>query len=489
MYKTNKNFINEINIKIIFFVILVCFSAAIIINLDYTYLLIFFGIFLFFVIRKPSITMIILIILIVFFGDWLITINIFPPQIMWLQELFATFIFIKAISLKLLNEDKVEFVGEKIIIGLLFVCIISIYINKATLIGSLLFLRLLLRYYLLFLGIINLDLNEKQMKKINNLVLVLVAIQIPVSVIKFFVYGQNERAIGTYAWRGGVLSTVLPLVVIGFCISYFILYKKSFALIGLILGFIIFSILGAKRGFIFFLPLLIVFLSWFLRQNIKNLFKYSLIGGFIFVIAFYLTLSFIPTLSPGEHERTGINPLYSIHFAKEYTLSEKNGVSYGRTASSIKAFQVLAKKGKLNLLFGDGPGRTLKSRFRDFDTREKAILEYRIGYGITGITWLAVNVGYLGGVLFLFFFVLIMRKCIFIFKLDCDSYWRSFELGMVAFSFIMIIILIFYANIIVSDLLAMHYFCFSSFIVIRAKKLSFLLENDNSNHETKEVKY
>ncbi len=423
---------------------------------------------------------------IVFFGDWLIAINVVPPQFMWIQELLAVTIFIKSISTRYINKNRIEFIGEKIIVVFLAVCLLSAYINKTELISIVLFLRLILRYYLLFLGIINLDWEEKRIKIFNNFVFALIAIQIPVSIIKFFIYGQNERAIGTYAWHGGVPSTVLPLVVIGFCLSYFLLYKKTFIFILLILGFITFSMVGGKRAFIFYLPLLIIFLSWYLKENIKNLFRYVIVGSFVFMIALYFTLSFVPSLSPGEHEKSGFSPSYAFNYAKEYTTLESEGVSYGRIATFIKVFKILVDEGKISFLFGKGPGNVLKTRFETFDTRNRAIEEFNVGYGISGITWLAMNVGYLGALVFLLLLLLIMRKCIFLFKIEKDPYWRSFGLGMIGFSFVIIVISLSYANIAVTDLFAVHYFCFSSFIILRINNLDMLHEKTDSYNNKQE---
>lgn len=423
------------------------------------------------IVWKSNLWTLIFITLLVFIGDWLIDLEILPPQFMWGHELFILLLFIKAITNRLLKKTHIVFTGGWVLLAFLLVNIVSQYINKTGLVNMILFLRLVLIAYFLFLAIINLDLKEKELKIFTNLLLFLIIIQLPVAISKMFIYGQGERAIGTYGYHGGTLSTALPLVVIGFGLVFRLIYRKSLLFIGLVLGAISFAVIGGKRGFIFFLPLLMIFLSWYLKDNIRYLFRYTVLGAIIFFIALYLALSFIPTLSPERGFKSNLDPEYAISFATQYTTRESWGLSWGRTKTNVNVFNNLASRGILHFLFGTGPGAAMKSRFDTFDTRDKLKEEFNIGYGITGMTLIAMSVGYLG-VFFVFLLLfIIMRKCSSYYKKAIDPFWRAYGLSMAAFSFIMIIINFAYAPIILDDLLASLYFCLSSFIVLKANRL------------------
>lgn len=423
------------------------------------------------IVWKSNLWTLIFITLIVFFGDWFIDLGILPSHFMWGYELFILLLFIKAITNRFLKKTHIVFTGGWVIFAFLVVNIMSQYINKTGLVNMILFLRLILISYFLFLAIINLDLKEIELKIFTNLLLFLIIVQLPVAIIKMFIYGQGEHAIGTYGYQGGTLSTALPLIVVGFGLAFYLVYRKSLLFIGLVLGAITFAIIGGKRGFIFFLPLLLIFLSWHLKDNIRYLFRYAVLGTVIFFIALYFALSFIPTLSPERGFKSSLDPEYAISFATQYTTRESRGLSWGRTQTNINVFNNLASKGSLHFLFGTGPGAAMKSRFDAFDTRNKLNEEFNIGYGITGMTWIAMSVGYLG-VFFVFLLLfIIMRKCSTYYKKAVDPFWRAYGLSMAAFSFIMIIINFAYAPIILDDLLASLYFCLSSFIILKANRL------------------
>jgi len=424
---------------------------------------------LFFFTWKFNLLTLMIISILVFFGDWLISINFMPDEFMWLQEIFIIFLFFKGILIGISIKKENNFFYGWIILGFLFICLISLFINKSNIINLILFLRLGLRYYLLFLAIINLEFKDKEIKSFFYMLIILVILQVPVAIVKFFIYGQGEKAIGTYAYHGGTLSTALPLIVIGFCFSFYILYKRSLFYILLIISFISFSIIGGKRGFIFFIPIIIIFLSWYLKSEVKYLFKYSIVGTLILIIALYSVLYFVPSLSPGKKKRTGFHLTYALSFAKEYTTRETGGVSMGRTSTSINVTKKLFDEGWINFLFGIGPGAAMESRFESYNTKENYLEIFNIAYGISGFIWFVMNVGYLGAFFIFSLLFLIMRKCVIYYRKENDLFWRSFGLGMVSFSFIMIILDIFYAPIMLIDLTSMHYFCLSGFIILKYK--------------------
>jgi len=419
--------------------------------------------------RSNLITLLI-IIFAVFFGDWFIELNILPHQFMWVLEFFVVLLFAKALVNRLIRRRRVDFMGGWFIFGFLTVCFVSFYINSPGVLNLLLFLRLILIAYLLMVAVSNLEISEKQKKILLYVLLGLIIIQLPVAVVKMSIYGQGEQAIGTYAYQGGTQSTALPLIVIGFGLAFFLVYRKSLLFIGLVLGAIAFAIIGGKRGFIFFLPIVIIYVSWHMRNDIKNFFKYAAIAGGIFLLAFYFALSFVPTLSPSGELGTRFDPSYALSFATDYTTKQEDGLSWGRTSSNINVFKNLYADGALSFLFGKGPGSAMKSRFEEADTRSKIMEEFGVGYGITGIGMMAMNVGYLG---YLFIFLVlfsIMRKSAIYYRKETNPFWRSFGLSMAVFSFVMIVIELIYAPLLLLGLIPINYFLLSGILFLKNRE-------------------
>lgn len=404
-----------------------------------------------------------------FFGDWLAGLGIIPGQAMWALELLVVLLFIKALLKAVFDGRRLEFPFGWIMSAFLLTAFLSMYLNNGSPLNLLLFMRLVFMYYLMYVAVWNLGLSEKSIHRFLRLLLVLIVIQLPTAVVKLFIYGQGESAIGTYAVAGGTLSTVMPLIVIGFGFSLYLIHRRSWLYLALIMGAIAFSIIGGKRGFIFFLPACLIFLTWYMRNDIINLFRYTLVGSVVLVLAAFFALSLVPTLSPGYSERGSFNPRYAWGFMQDYTTNQMEGATLGRTSSTISLFLNLSERGILPLMFGVGPGSVMKSRFSGLDTRNRYMEEFSIMYGITGLNWLTMNVGCLGaGLVFLFLFV-ILRRCVAFFYAARDSYWRAFGLGMVGFSFIMILMNIMYAPVLITELAAMHFFTLVLFLALKQR--------------------
>jgi len=249
-----------------------------------------------------------------FFGDWLVGLGILPGQTMWILELFVLLLFLKTLLNAVLKSWRIEFPFGWIIAAFVLTAGVSMYINHGRPLHLILFLRLVLLYYLLYVAVWNLGLPEKAIHRFIRFLLVLIVIQLPTAVVKLLIYGQGESAIGTYAVAGGTLSTVMPLIVIGFGFALYLIYRRSVFYLLLIVGAVAFSIIGGKRGFIFFLPACLIFLTWYLRKDIANLFRYTVVGSVILLTAAFFALSLVPTLSPGHTQRGGFNPRYAWGF-------------------------------------------------------------------------------------------------------------------------------------------------------------------------------
>jgi hypothetical protein len=300
--------------------------------------------------------------------------------------------------------------------------------------------------------IINMEIEEVDMKKINAVLAWLFIIQIPTAFVKYLIYGQGERAIGTYAMWGGGASTSLPLISIGFLIAIHFIYKKSLVNFALALGFIVFTIVGGKRAFIFYLPALFLFLSWGFRNRIRNFLKYFLLAVFLFLASFYFAVKLVPTLNPEREVWGSFDPNYVIDYAITYSTAEQKGKARGRVSATRSIYDFLKRSGIQTTLLGFGPGRFMKSVFEPYDTRyTKQTDELGVEYGITGLSWLALQVGYLGGIVWLSFIVYAVIRTYTYFVHEKDKYWRAFYLGMTSFSFLVLLMSITYDTVLIID--------------------------------------
>jgi hypothetical protein len=311
-------------------------------------------------------------------------------------------------------------------------------------------LRLLVRFYIFFLALVNLSLTYTEIKRINKFIVFIFIIQIPVATIKLFIYGPGERAIGTYSLTEGSLSTIIPLIAIGYLIAFYIYYNKNFIYLLLSLGYIYFSIICKKRALVFMLPFLISFLSvMFLVEknynlNLKKMLKRRIliIAPLLILIAFYFSIRLVPALNPEGKIGGTFDLKYSAHVFVEYFTREPDDSGYttSRFSTTKRVFAVLYEKGFARFFFGYGPGAYTKSRFIIKGEERIAYKELRITYGVTPLSYIAIEYGVLGIFTYFLFIFAIFAKTIKYWKIAESPYWKAFSFGSVGFSFSMILL-------------------------------------------------
>jgi hypothetical protein len=412
---------------------------------------------------------VVLILLIIAFADWAVEAAYLPFQIMWLPELMTALLFIKSIGEKVIAKKKIAAPGLLPVVIFLLVALASLLLNSSGIVPALLLLRLLFRYYLLFLAVINLELNEDGLKTIINVLIFIFLVQIPLSVVKLLVFGQGEQSLGLSSHS---VSTIFPLIAIGFFYSFYFLHKKRQAYIWGILAFIGFSIVGEKRAFIFYLPVLLVFLTWMLRKQLRPQPGVIVFGIVIALVSFYLVARLIPTLNPQREVWGEFNPRHVINYALNYeTAVSARGYPIGRISTTIEVFKSLKRAGLSGFTFGYGPGSIIKSMFSEYDRKDVVKTRFGVEYGWNGLSWLGIQVGYLGALVYFFLFYFLLRNSFSLFRSEQDSYWQSFALGMVAFSFSLLLTGIAYSPFFNHDAVAAFYFSLAAIVILRRRSL------------------
>src|SRR4030042_2704802 len=233
---------------------------------NYYFLFLLIGLALSFFLMKSKTLPIVIILAVIPFTDWAIEQGFLPFQIMWFPELLCGLLFLKVLVQSVARKEQFKTAGFKFVLLFLCVAFFSLIYNGSSLIPGLLMLRLLFRYYIFFLAILNLDLDEKALKSTNGFLIIVFLAQLPLAIAKLFIYGQGETSLGLSSHS---LSMIIPLIAVSFLYAFYFLYKKKAIYLFGILSFVGFSFVGGKRAFIFYLIALMVFLTWILKRQIR----------------------------------------------------------------------------------------------------------------------------------------------------------------------------------------------------------------------------
>lgn len=295
------------------------------------------------------------------------------------------------------------------IVLFIVVSILSKILNEISVLSLIMFLFLTLLPYIYFIVII----NESSVIRINLItkwIIILVLLQIPVIFVKYAVMGQSEKgAIGTLSIGYGSLSTVFPVLIIAFLISFYLMSNK-FKYVILIFLFVLFGIIGNKRAITFIIPLEFIigyflYLKYFVVEiNLKQIRKlvFILLLGFI---ALYTMVRASPSLNKDQVIWGEFDLEYLINYSNSYTSSKGKGKTEMRRKEALIYFiNYNLSSDVSNFLIGDGAGILVQSLM---DKKSGTMGElYGIRYGgRMGIVWLLLQVGIIGVIIYIVFFI------------------------------------------------------------------------------------
>ena len=384
--------------------------------------LLFFAFFLsvrLFLFLKPN-TSIYVILLSVFFLDWLRDMQLITDQFTLLPDVILLALTFKVLFLRWRDRKWVRTPIDIPVLLFIIAGTFSTLINRQHPVTTIVGFRFDLKYVLMFYLIVQLAPDERFFKRIFKLFMFLLLIQVPVAVIKSFKYGQGEEAIGTYAYHTGILSTLLPLAAICIFVGLYFFHKSSFLYILGCLLFFLFSIIGGKRGFVFFAVFLSGFLVW--QAGWRNAVKTAVMTPF-FLLGFLSAVYFVPELRPAIED-----PMHLLTFSVSYETmrSKDDGAAAGRTAALMKSNEIL-RQNVFRLLVGFGPGSISQSFFQKYRGR----LEDKIPivYGRSQLVTMSLEYGYLGVLLFLLCIIPFFRISDRLFRSTEDPFWKSLAFG------------------------------------------------------------
>lgn len=413
-----------------------------------------------------------------FFIGGIVDLGIVPNWVSWSIELIIVLLLLKVLGQKVVTRERFILFGVGFVIMFVFVCLISALLNDTSALLTLLFARQCLRFHFLLWILLNLNLTEASMVKIHKLLVFLFIIQIPTAIIKSFLYGQGEKAIGTYAMFGGGNSTAIPMVAISFIVCYYFLYRPHKYFWILALGFLAFGIVGEKSAIVIFIPVIVIFaaLTCIRYKHSIALFSKS-IRVVMYVlcvtvpIIFYCGVRLVPKLNPDKEIGGRFSFEHAISFIRRYNRGVTGeDLSYGRIETSLRIYRCLRERGLETLLFGLGPGDFVESSFAGHDKAhfKEQLSTVGVCYGISTLNFLALQVGYIGATIWIAFLAYATLMLNRFARRETDPYWQAYVKSMECVSWVAIFISLTYNNVfLVDDSMGMTYMMLLAFAIRR----------------------
>jgi len=264
------------------------------------------------------------------------------------------------------------------------------------------------RYFILSCLIMYISYNVNDLKRYSSNILkaidFFVLVQIISSLLFFFILGRLERNVGTMSTTGGSLASVWPLTFVPYYFLRFII-RGRWKNLAFVVGLVFIGYASAKRAVYFLIPLSLIiiyygFLGSKIIMRVKGV-KLRILTS-LSVLFFVLLLGISRTESLDQGNGFGLASLKSaIYYVEEYSFQENvmNGESIGRMSSTINTFQSMWSD--RNIFIGNGLS-ALKG--------EITYSRYNVGYGVTGLMREIISIGFIGGILYLLFYIKLLAK-------------------------------------------------------------------------------
>lgn len=389
---------------------------------------------------------------IAFFGYSLVDYHIVPNSFRLLTE--GSIYFLLILSILICGKNKRNFTLHLFVFYFIFVlsAICSALINAVDGYNALLSIRLVLRFYLLYLAIINIDMEEAQLYRFNKVLIFLFIIQLPAQAIKFYFFGIGEDTIGTYATHGGGVTTILPLLAIGYLIAYYYLFKKRVVYLILSIGFIVYGIIGAKLALLFLYPIAFISLYYLNVVRLRGL----QIPGDVYKVIIIISLSIIigsaiikfqPRANRERVVGGSIDLSYTLKYTKKYTTGRNTkdpGITTGRLSTTKITLKYLWEDGIKNFYFGYGPGtivRIKSGKINKINTNAEKIVA---SYGHTGAVYILTEYGIFGIIILIIVYTIFIKNCWRLYNIEKEAYWKAYASGSLFFALISFFIFLTY---------------------------------------------
>lgn len=429
-----------------------------------------------------------LIFLIAFFGNSLVGYGLLPNYFTLASEASVYMLFIYSLIATSHRHETYRLHLLALFVFFVIIALCSSLLNGMFNYRPIVSLRLILRFYLFYLALINLGLDETKLRKINLLLFFLFIIQIPTAAIKLHFYGTGEWTIGTYAVFGGGLSAIIPIIALGYLAGYYFFYDRKRIYWLLAIGFIFFGIVCEKAVLLFLIPATFIGLCYLIYardRRVGLIRSVGLIRG-IYTIALVAVLSiavsgviikFNPRLNPDGKVGGSIDFSHAFEWSEKYyksmdPLSPQYAI--GRFATTMLAFDHIFGRGIGHAFLGYGPGSLSKSAIDNISIRADPRIRLIAGsYGKVGMVLVLTEYGLSGLIVLSLVFFKLYHMCWKWYNREIDPYWKAFSLGSLVFAFLHAFIFFAYNTLpITGDLLPPIYFYTMATMYLRSKEIS-----------------
>lgn len=416
----------------------------------------------------------------VFFLDFFhFDLGIIPRSATWIPEVLSVFtVLIVAILVAIKKEFAIHTKYVCLILLYFIAILLGIVLNSPPIMEIFQGMRVYLKTIPFFLLPAVYRFSEDQLKKQLKFILPLLILQCPLAVYQRLI--QYSGALSGDGVTGTLdVSSVLSISLI--CsvaiIFAFFLRKKTSIYFFLIIACIILlpTTINATKGTLVLLPFALFFPA-FLSQNqlssrIKTVFTAVLIG-IIFISAF----AYIHDHFMKSRFEYGVLDFYqNKDEMKKYLYSGAEGSNRKhiyRGDAIILAFRTLSNEWG-TFVFGLGIGNMTRSYFNSSPGVHSNKMRYAIEMlGITNLFW---ELGLLGVIVYVSFFIFLLKDTFLLKK--CDDLFGSFALGWSAVITI-ISISMFYKNILHFNVINYLFWYFSGIVATNAVKVSALSKKD-----------
>jgi len=345
--------------------------------------------------------------------------GILPRQAIWTSDAIIVFLFLKSLHLGV-GQKKFEKTPLVLPILLFFIwAVLSGFLKGISWFTIGVALKDFFRYILLFYAIINLDIEEKNLKSLITLFIMLIFLQVPVTIFQYKLYGQHDWVSGTLGRHGTGEMLILVTAIISVLVGFFLHYKSRFKYLLGIPCLLVPLILGSARAALLYIPLTMVFI---IRKSLcgkllTKTFEMLLIVGIL--IGFGLMIPFL---------KEPVNSLVTdtIQGWKTQVNAAVIGPEVpGRLRAPRIAVEWINRE-RLGPVIGYGFGSTKESYFGEYTGRFYKTYSPRTNQ----LSSTLIEMGYPGLVFYfwLIFAAFAMNICFF--RNTKDNYWKAISFGV-----------------------------------------------------------
>lgn len=352
-------------------------------------------------------------------GVFNVILGVLPRQVIWASDAFILILFFKSLHIWVLKKkySKTQlFLPTTLFFTL---AVFSGFFNSIPWFTMGIAFKDFFRYIILFFALINLDIDETELKSLISFFIIIIFIQIPVTIFQYRLYGLHDWVSGTLGRHGTGEMLVLVSCTISMLIGFYIYFKSYFMYLIAIPFLLIPPILGYVRAALLYIPVTVVFI---LTKNLHlKVIPNTLRAVLLLVILVSLIIS-IPFF------REPINTMISgsiFGLQKQVNAVVLQGGIPGRLRAPKVALEWVNRE-RLAPFIGYGFGSTKESYFEKYTGKFFKTFSPRTNQ----LSSILIEMGFPGLIFYLWIIIMafVMNHKFFI-NVE-DNYWKAISIGL-----------------------------------------------------------